>query len=41
MVSAHKLLEAYAALQQKLDDAVEEAYRELKKKMENPEKESK
>lgn len=39
--SAHKLLEAYAALQQKLDDAVEEAYLELKKKMENPEKESK
>jgi molybdate transport system regulatory protein len=31
---AHKLLEAYAALQEKLDDAVEEAYQELKKKME-------
>lgn len=32
---AHKLLEAYAALEEKLDDAVEEAYRELKKKMES------
>lgn len=32
--SANKLLEAYAALQEKLDDAVEEAYQELKKKME-------
>ncbi len=31
---ARKLLEAYAALQEKLDDAVEEAYQELKKKME-------
>ncbi|MEE4257267.1 MAG: hypothetical protein V2I47_09525 [Bacteroidales bacterium] len=39
--SALKLLEAYSALQQKLDDAVEEAYLELKKKMENPEKGSK
>jgi len=36
--AALKLLEAYTALQQKLDDAVEEAYLELKKKMENPEK---
>ena len=34
--AALKLLEAYAALQEKLDDAVEEAYMELKKKMENP-----
>ncbi len=33
--AALKLLEAYAALQKKLDDAVEEAYLELKKKMEN------
>ncbi|MBE9483623.1 MAG: LysR family transcriptional regulator [Bacteroidetes bacterium] len=33
--AAKKLLEAYAALQEKLDDAVEEAYLELKKKMEN------
>jgi molybdate transport system regulatory protein len=33
--AAHKLLEAYAALQHKLDDAVEQAYQELKKKMEN------
>jgi len=33
--AALKLLEAYAALQEKLDDAVEEAYQELKKKMEN------
>lgn len=32
--AALKLLEAYAALQQKLDDAVEEAYLEMKKKME-------
>jgi len=32
--AALKLLEAYAALQQKLDDAVEEAYREMKKSME-------
>jgi len=32
--SAIKLLEAYAALQEKLDDAVEAAYLELKKKME-------
>jgi len=32
--SAIKLLEAYAALQEKLDDAVEAAYQELKKKME-------
>jgi len=39
--SALKLLEAYSALQQKLDDAVEEAYLELKKKMEDPEKGSK
>ena len=31
---AEKLLEAYAALQQKLDDAVEKAYEELKQKME-------
>lgn len=31
---AMQLLEAYTALQQKLDDAVEEAYQELKKKME-------
>ena len=31
---AHKLLEAYAALQERLDEAVEEAYQELKKKME-------
>ena len=31
---ARKLLEAYAALQEKLDDAVEKAYQELKKKME-------
>jgi molybdenum-dependent DNA-binding transcriptional regulator ModE len=31
---ARKLLEAYAALQEKLDDVVEEAYQELKKKME-------
>lgn len=36
--SALRLLEAYAALHQKLDDAVEEAYLELKRKMENPEK---
>lgn len=34
--SAVKLLEAYAALQEKLDDAVEEAFLELKKKMEKP-----
>ena len=33
--AALKLLEAYAALQQKLDDAVEQAYLELKNKMEN------
>ena len=33
--AALKLLEAYAALQQKLGDAVEEAYLELKNKMEN------
>jgi len=32
--AALKLLEAYAALQEKLDDAVEEAFAELKKKME-------
>lgn len=32
--AALKLLEAYAALQQKLDEAVEEAYLEMKKKME-------
>ncbi|RLD58913.1 MAG: hypothetical protein DRI97_02225 [Bacteroidetes bacterium] len=32
--AALKLLEAYAALQQKLDGAVEEAYLEMKKKME-------
>ena len=32
--AANKLLEAYAALQEKLDDAVEEAYAELKRKME-------
>lgn len=32
--SAVKLLEAYAALQQKLDDAVEAAYEELKNKLE-------
>ena len=33
--SALKLIEAYTALQEKLDDAVEQAYLELKKKMEN------
>ena len=32
--SAEKLLEAYAALQQKLDDAVEATYEELKNKIE-------
>ena len=32
--AAKKLLEAYTALQQKLDDAVEKAYQEMKKKME-------
>ena len=32
--SAKKLLEAYAALHNKLDDAVEAAFKELKKKME-------
>ncbi len=32
--AANKLLEAYEALHQKLDDAVEEAYREMKRKME-------
>lgn len=33
---AKKLLEAYTALQQKLDDAVEAAYEEMRKKMERP-----
>jgi molybdate transport system regulatory protein len=33
--AALKLIEAYTALQEKLDDAVEEAYLEMKKKMEN------
>lgn len=33
--AAAKLLEAYTALHEKLDDAVEEAYREMKKKMED------
>ncbi len=33
--AAIKLLEAYKALQEKLDDAVEEAYAEMKKKMES------
>lgn len=33
--AALKLLEAYTALQRKLDDAVEEAYQEMKKSMEN------
>lgn len=32
--AALKLLEAFTALQEKLDDAVEEAYQEMKKKME-------
>jgi len=35
--AALKLLEAYAALQKKLDDAVEEAYEEMKRKLEDPE----
>lgn len=34
--SALRLLEAYTALHQKLDDAVEEAFAELKRKMEKP-----
>lgn len=34
--SALKLLEAYTALHEKLDDAVEEAFAELKRKMEKP-----
>ncbi|MEN8224463.1 MAG: ModE family transcriptional regulator [Bacteroidota bacterium] len=32
--SAIKLLEAYTALHERLDDAVEDAFKELKKKME-------
>ncbi len=34
--SALRLLEAYTALHQRLDDAVEEAFAELKRKMEKP-----
>lgn len=36
---ADKLLEAYIALQEKLDDAVEEAFAELKQKMEKVDQE--